>query len=75
MNKKSIKKALAGMGIAGLIVGSSIVMSGCKSACGAGSCAKGACMGGKEKSTDTSTKEKPADTGGAAPSAPKEPAK
>jgi radical SAM modification target selenobiotic family peptide len=60
MDSKKIKKALAGLSIAALVVSSGLMMTGCKSSCGAGSCGKemkdaktscgaGSCGGGEKK--------------------------
>jgi len=68
MDKKTIRKTLAGLSIAALVLSSGLLMTGCKSACsggsggsktedaktscGGGSCGKGSCGGG----TTTPTK-------------------
>jgi len=51
MQKRKIKKTLAGLGIAGLVASVGLMTSGCKEKSGT-SCGKGSC--GSEKGTEQS---------------------
>ena len=52
MDKKQIKKAVAGISLASLLISTAVVTSGCKEA--EGSCGKGSCGSKSQESGKTS---------------------